>query len=93
MTIRFLPLEPIRTPRDVLRGICANVARKHGVTVEDLYSHDRTRAFAYARFEAWACLSAIGWSSAKIGRVFGRDHSTILHGLKKFHALAERAAA
>jgi len=34
----------------------------------------------------WAALSDLGWSSARIGLVVGRDHTTVLRGIKKARA-------
>jgi chromosomal replication initiation ATPase DnaA len=73
--------------------ICLKIAATHGVTLEAMYGPSRARKVAYARFEAWACLQAHGLSTVRIGRIFSRDHSTIVSGLKRRRALAQQEAA
>jgi len=64
--------------------IAARVAEKHGVTVERMRSHDRRQVFMPPRWEAWTLCSEAGHSTPVIGRFFGgRDHTTILHGIRK----------
>lgn len=70
--------------------ITSKVAEKHGVTVERMRSHDKRQVFMAPRWEAWALCSDAGFSTPVIGRYFGgRDHTTILHGIKKARALLQ----
>ena len=70
--------------------IAAKVAEKHGVTVERLRSHDRRNVFMAPRWEAWTICNEAGFSTPIIGRFFGgRDHTTILHGIKKWRDLLQ----
>jgi chromosomal replication initiation ATPase DnaA len=39
-----------------------------------------------ARWEAMARLRDVGLSSPAIGGLLGRDHSTVLHGLRRYEA-------
>jgi hypothetical protein len=72
------------------------VASRHRVAPEDILGPSRRRAFAWPRHELMAELYATGnYSLPQIGRwLGGRDHTTVLHGVR-VHAkrLAERAAA
>lgn len=68
----------------------AEVAVRHGMSVDDLLSRSSTtRAHTDARREAYVALRSVkredgrpAWSYPAIGRMFGRDHTTILHALK-----------
>jgi hypothetical protein len=67
------------------------VADAWGVTVDDLCSPKRHRVFAYPRYAAMAMLQErLGWSSPKIGKLLGgRDHSTVITGIKRAKGLRE----
>jgi chromosomal replication initiation ATPase DnaA len=94
VTITFIPLNTeTRTPREIREALCAKIAAKHGLTTAELYGHSKLKKLAHARFEVWACLHAHGMSTPRIGRIFGRDHSTIISGLKRYRALAKQEAA
>ena len=44
-----------------------------------------------ARFALYKALQLRGWSTSKIGHAIGgRDHSTILHGIKRAEYMMER---
>lgn len=78
-----------------LRLILAAVAFKHGVSVNDLKAKRRDKIAARARHEAmWRVKKKTLFSFPKIGRVFGgRDHTTVLHGVRKHEErMAESAA-
>jgi transposase len=73
------------------RAIIAEVAQAYGVTTETIMGRDRNRAAAWPRQEVFYRLRhERGLSYPKIGAIFGRDHTTILHGATKH---AERMAA
>lgn len=81
-----------RTARIAMGKIAAEVAEKHGVTVERMRSQDRRQVFMPARFEAWTLCSEAGYSTPMIGRFFGgRDHTSILHGIGKHKAQINKA--
>jgi chromosomal replication initiation ATPase DnaA len=81
--------------------ILEQVAWDHGMTVADLKSGSRQREFAFARFDAMTRLRAITnvdgqprFSAPKIAQILGlKDHTSVLHGLKRWAAIqAEREA-
>lgn len=77
-----------------LRLILAAVAFKHGISVNDLKAKRRDRLAVQARHEAmWRVKNKTLFSLPKIGRVFGgRDHTTVLHAIRKHEArMAEEA--
>lgn len=61
------------------------------VSVSDIMSRRRMSPIIEARFALYAALRQRGWSYLRIGMFFGRDHTTILHGvrqaecMKKYH--------
>jgi hypothetical protein len=61
------------------------VAAQHGMTPEDIFSVSHQRKHTDARRAAIAAVAERfpEWSLPQLGRFFGRDHSTILHNLRK----------
>lgn len=75
---------------DVVRGVedvVAIVARYYKLSIEDIYSTDRHKSVAEARHVAiYLCRRLPGAarpSFPEIGRVFCRDHSTIMSAFNK----------
>ena len=59
-----------------------------GLEPEDLVSKSRSRPLTTARHVAMYLLRELtGLSLVKIGEHFGRDHTTVLHGIKKIEGL------
>lgn len=71
------------TPRE--RAICTacHIAVRHGCTLTEVLGRSRFDRVVRPRHEAFLALSERGWSLTRIGRLFGRDHSTVAHGLAK----------
>lgn len=70
------------------------VAAKHVCTLEEAVSPSRTQAFVDARHELWAILQATGhWSYPRIGALFGRDHASIIHGVRAHYLRQMKGAA
>ena len=68
------------------RAIAEQVARKHGLTFNDIWQQDRRRHLVKARCEAWARIRAETiLSLPQIGAIFNRDHTTILAGVHRWH--------
>lgn len=65
------------------------VATHFNISVDDLRGQSRLRAITSPRQIAMAlCRSELGLSYPQIGRLFGgRDHATIMHGIKKVQKL------
>jgi chromosomal replication initiation ATPase DnaA len=74
------------TPAARTRGIIAEVAERHGVTVEALIGERRFVGLVVARHEAMYEIAKQnhGFSYPSIGKVFGgRDHTSVLHGVRR----------
>jgi chromosomal replication initiation ATPase DnaA len=70
------------TPAERTRSLIGDVAFDYGLVYSDLIGRSRDRHICQARFSAYRALRDLGWSQARIGRAFQRDHTTILHGLR-----------
>ncbi len=76
--------EPVKVTQD---KIFHAVARKYGVTVEDIRGKRRTREIAQARHVCIYIMRTVtDLSLPSIGRVFNRDHSTILSSIDTVQA-------
>jgi chromosomal replication initiator protein len=67
-----------------MRDIIEQVAREHGLTVNQMLARRRDRHLVYARQHAmWRCSKETRHSLPEIGRYFGDyDHTTVLHGIR-----------
>lgn len=87
--IRFIPLQK---PYVWAMDIIVEVARAHGVTRADLTGLSRKGHITRARQEAYYLIRTLtSHSYPRIGSFFNRDHTTVLHGVRK-HIERMRAA-
>jgi len=101
--------DALHTKRTHIKSLIANAAKVNGVTYEAIMSRARPRDVCRARFDAIAAVSAAypDMSFPRIGKIFNRDHSSIVHALmmrgvqprsgriveyRKFAALMQRKA-
>ena len=63
--------------------LVARLARLHGLTAADLVGPSRVRSVCIVRWRAMKALRAKGHSCSSIGRLLNRDHTTVLHGLRR----------
>lgn len=74
----------LRTPGERVRCMICATAIRHGATFDQVTSESRLSRIVIARQHCFAALRALGLSSPRIGRhIGGRDHTTVLHGLKR----------
>jgi chromosomal replication initiation ATPase DnaA len=78
------PVEPARDPMHWKR-ILEETAEKHSIRVADLTGPYRHREFSWPRQEAmWRMQRETRMSMPAIGRrLGGRDHTTVLHGIRQ----------
>ena len=68
-----------------LQAINRKVAEKHGIEPAVLVGDARDWATTAARAEAFHMAKEAGFSLSQIGKYWGgRDHTTVLHGIKRF---------
>lgn len=67
------------------------IARSHGLSLEEVRSKMRFKAFVAARLECYRYLQGRGWSTTRIGVFFNRDHSTVVQAVASDERRAEIA--
>ena len=78
-----IPMSELVTPASATRAIKRRIAFEHGVTVEEIDGPSRVRRIMIPRFLVYEALRNLGFSYPQIGaRVGGRDHSSVMSGLK-----------
>ena len=71
-------------PRADINTFVVFVARRHGVSPAHIYGDSRRHEFVHPRQEVMWLASRAGHSTTAIGRELGRDHTTIIHGIKSY---------
>ena len=74
-----LPFRVAPPTRKIVRDVC----QKRLVSERDVLNGGRTRNFVEARWHIWCLLRERGYSYKKIAMIFGMDHSTVIHGVRK----------
>lgn len=70
------------TPRERHMAIVERIAGRHFLTVATIMGNRRDRMASRARNEIYAELNAQGLGLMQIGRLLGRDHSSVFYGIK-----------
>ena len=72
------------------KQIIADAARRHDVGPKDMTGPSRMPHIVAARWQAMSEIRReLGWSYPRIGQAFGgRDHTTVMHGIKVHEARA-----
>lgn len=65
--------------------LTARVARALGLTAPEIKGRGHLHELVRARWICWKLLELAGYSRAGTGRLYGRDHTTIISALKKFN--------
>jgi chromosomal replication initiator protein len=66
------------------------VSRGFNLAPEDILGTRRKPDFVLARQVAmYLCRRKLGLSYPELGKAFGRDHSTVIHAIKKIQALPQ----
>lgn len=70
-------------PRPLARDIIAEVARRHGITVDAMTGPKRYPDYVAARWEAMSIIrKELGYSFPRIGALFNRDHASVIYALR-----------
>lgn len=69
--------------RDSVRRVVEAIATRTGIPAVRIVSQSRNQACVAARHWAFFELQQAGFSLTQIGRMFKKDHTTILHGIRK----------
>lgn len=74
--------------RRIVQEVCAET----GVSPQQILSPVRTRHIVRARqFAQWRIYREVGISLPAIGRMFDRDHTSVLHSIRRIDALMKEA--
>ena len=65
-----------------LLDVARDIADAHHVTLDEILGRDRTPHHVRARVVFWAVLRARGLSYPAIGRMVGRDHTSVIATMK-----------
>ena len=79
----ILPGRAVRLPEGPMREIVAQVSRETGVAVADIMGDSRNRNIASARQRAMFIGHERGLSTSQIGAYLSRDHTSVLHGIRR----------
>jgi len=87
---RLLPKPSQRLPDPethlTVMSIVDDVAETHGLTQAEILGRNRQAHIVRARHECFGIAKGAGVSYADIGRSMGRDHTAIMHGVKKWNS-------
>jgi chromosomal replication initiation ATPase DnaA len=84
----MLPPGMRRGPKISLRQIAELVATGFNVSYGQMVGSQRDRAITVPRWAAWWISKQLtAYSASEIGRAYHRDHSTIIHGMRRLEFL------
>ena len=69
--------------RDRVNSCIKIIEAKYGFPKSDILSTQRSKALIKPRFILYAVLHKIGFSYSEIGYSLGKDHTTVIHGVKR----------
>ena len=69
-----------------MKAIVAKVLVEHGLGWSEVFNTSRKQRICDVRFEIWVGMREAGYSLAQIGRLFDKDHTTILSGIRSYNA-------
>lgn len=85
-----------KTPDDILTkgiypkrfaGHLIEILREYEIPFEELKSSRRFAKYQMPRFRMYHHLRKMGYSLSEIGGVFDRDHTSIMHGIKRWKGI------
>ena len=68
-----------------MKAIVAKVLVEHGLNWTDVFNTSRKQRICDVRFEIWTAMREAGYRLAQIGRLFDKDHTTILSGIRSYN--------
>lgn len=88
----LLVQQAIKSPEgQPMHVILAEVCAQYGVSANEMFSLRRERRIVIARWEAMLRIrNETSASYPQIGRFFHRDHTSVMHAMKRFALLKER---
>jgi len=80
----LLGTQPGNTPLGRMRCYTDSVCKEMGLTPKDFLGRTQSGPYPRARVRVYKTFRAIGLSYERIGRLMGKDHSTIIEMLKRY---------
>jgi hypothetical protein len=80
------PKSEERVLEEVVRPLVTELARAAGVEPADVLGRTHRAKVVRVRHEAWRRLHAMKYSTVQIGRMFDRDHTAVMYGLRALGA-------
>lgn len=83
-------LAPIAIEPDhfTMKEICKSVAIENGLQLADVMGTSQRQRVARARQHAYVLCRKQGMTLTQIGQFFGRDHSSVWHGIRRAESRA-----
>ena len=69
-------------PKPLVALLATMEGAREGYDAQSVLGTSRLRPIAYARFRSWRKLRELGYSLPGIGKAYGKDHTTILAGIR-----------
>lgn len=64
------------------------ILQKHNLRWEHVFAHNKSALYIAARQEIYVAIrNRLKWSYPKIGRLFNRDHASVLHSVRRYKNL------
>jgi chromosomal replication initiation ATPase DnaA len=82
-----LDKHPMDMKANPMRAIHISVAEIRGISPKELRSKNRSKEIAHARFEAFYLQQQAGFSLPEIGKFYGMDHTSVLHGIRRHQGM------
>jgi len=73
--------------KEQLKKVLKIISESFGISEKDLLSYKRTGRVSMARHTLYRSITHMGYNLSETGEILGRDHTTILHGLKVYRNL------
>jgi chromosomal replication initiation ATPase DnaA len=64
------------------KKLAESIGRKLDVEPSGILGSERSDTFALARRDLYLALWRLGYSIADVGRILGKHHTTVIHGLR-----------
>lgn len=80
-------------PRDLGRLVATTAAAAWGVDDAAIFGDHRGQLFSLPRRQVIAVIVAQGYSYASVGRWIGKDHTTVIHAMRRHHAVLAAAGS
>jgi chromosomal replication initiation ATPase DnaA len=86
-------MKPGVSPEILTNRLASEIAQMRGVPAREIMSRNRSLRAAWARQELmYKLVRVYGFSHSRVGRILGRDHSSVINGVRAHADRAKREA-